>query len=73
MRLETVLLSPHVAAGPSEMWIVDSTVLFAKLGEATAPVYLLYTKCHSLNGRVVPTLDGRPDEFWGTERTERFF
>ena len=56
MRLEALLLSLYVAVEPSKIEGVDATVLFAKLGGATALIYLLYTTCHSLNGNVVPAL-----------------
>ena len=43
VQIEAVLLSLHVAVGPSKIRRVDASVLFAKLGGATAPIYLLFT------------------------------
>ena len=56
MRLETVLLSPHIAAEPSKTRSAGATVLPAKLDGATAPIYLLYTACRSLNGHIATAL-----------------
>jgi hypothetical protein len=38
------------------MWGADANALFAKLGEARAPVYFLNMTCRSPDCHVIPTL-----------------
>ena len=56
VRLGAVLLSLHVAVGPSKTRRADTAELLLSLAGKRAPVYLLYTTCRSLNGHAVPAL-----------------
>ena len=56
MRLEAVLLIPHVAVVPSEFKRAGAIKLFAMMGGPTAPIYHLYVACRALNGQVASAL-----------------